>query len=106
MVDFGLYATYALIGISILLILVFAVTQIAKNPSGAKTVIIGIVGMIVLMAIAYGLSTGSDANTIYADEGISEGTSRQVGTGLMTFYILAGAALLSILYVEVTRLFK
>ncbi len=108
MIDFGLYATYALIGICILMILVFAVGRIAKNPGGAKSALIGIVGLLVLLFVAYALSTGTDANTNpkYVEMSLSEETSRQVGTGLMVFYILAGLAILSILYVEVTRLFK
>jgi uncharacterized membrane protein len=105
MVDFGLYATYALIGVSVLLIVVFAITQIAKNPAGAKNAIIGIVAMVVLFIIAYVVADGSDAES-FAGKNISEGTSKQVGTGLIAFYILAGAAILSILYSEVTRLFK
>ncbi|MGB0176369.1 MAG: hypothetical protein ACPF9D_04330 [Owenweeksia sp.] len=107
MIDFGLYATYALIGICIVMILLFAIGRIAKNPGGAKSALIGIVGLAVLVAVAFGLSTGSDVTEpVFAKMQITEETSRQVGAGLMVFYILAGLAILSILYVEVTRLFK
>ena len=106
MVDVGIYATYALIGVAVLLIILFFFSAIAKNPQLAKNAGIGVGALVVLIIIAYALSTGSDAETLFAKLDITEGTSKQVGTGLITFYILAGAAVLSILYVEVTRLFK
>ena len=108
MIDFGLYATYALIGICVVMILLFAIGRIAKNPAGAKSALIGIIGLAVLVGVAFALSTGTDvaSNPKLAGMEITEETSRQVGAGLMVFYILAGLAILSILYVEVTRLFK
>lgn len=106
MIDFGLYATYTLIGICVLAILLFAVTNIAKSPGNAKSALVGIGGLVVVFLITYFTSTGADATTVFADENITEETSRRVGMGLSSFYILAGLAILSILYVEITRLFK
>ncbi len=106
MIDFGLYATYALIGISILMILVFSVTKVAGNPGAAKTGIIGVVGLAVLIGLSFAFSSGEDASTIYADENISEGTSHYVGAALVSFYLLGALTILAILFAEVTRLFK
>lgn len=106
MIDFGIYATYALIGICIVGILGFSIVNIAKNPGGAKSAVFGIVGLIVVFVLTYVLSDGTDANTVFADEGITETTSKRVGMGLGTFYVLTAVAILSILYVEVSRLFS
>lgn len=106
MIDFGIYAAYVLIGLAVLSILAFAGTNIAKNPKGAKSALVGIIGLALIIGITYATSSGEDANTIYADKGITEGESHLVGMGLATFYTLGALTILSILYVEVTRLFK
>lgn len=105
--DIGLYIAYALIGLAILGIVVFAIARIIKHPEGAKSFLIGLVAMAVVFGISYALSTGMDANTTFADmEEVTEGSSHLVGAGLKGFYLLSGVAILSILYVEVVRLFK
>lgn len=107
-VDIGLYVTYALIGICVLGILIFAVGRIVSHPSAAKSALIGIGGLVVLWVLAYLFSTGDDAaeGGMYAGMGITEGTSHMVGAGLVTFYLLLGIVILTILFNELTRLFK
>ena len=106
MINFGLYLTYFLIGISILAILFFAVSKIFQEPRGAKSALIGIVGLLVVLVLGYLFSTGEDATTMFAKLNVTEGTSRRVGTGLVSLYIVMGITILSILYVEITRLLK
>lgn len=106
MVDFGIYATYVLIGICVVGILGFSIMNILKNPKAAKSALIGIVGLLVVFGLSYALSDGSEATTTFADENISEGGLKRVGMGLGTFYILTAVAILAILYVEVSRLFS
>ncbi len=106
MVDTGLYLTYVLVGICVAGILGFSVANILKNPAAAKSALIGIAGLVVVFVLSYALSDGSDATTMFADEGITETTSKRVGMGLGTFYVLTAVAILAILYVEVSRLFS
>lgn len=106
LINFGIYATYILIGVCVLAILVFSVGRVIAHPGAAKSALIGIVGLAVVGGISYALSTGSDATTIYAKLGVSEGSSHTVGAGLYAFYILIALAVLSIIYVEITRLFS
>lgn len=106
MINFGLYLTYALIGLSVVAILFFAVTKILQEPGGAKSALIGIVGLVVILLLGYLLSTGEDASTVYAKLDVTETVSHRVGTGLMSLYIIMGLTILSILYVEITRLLK
>lgn len=105
-IDIGIYLTYVLIGICVLAILIFSVARIISHPGAAKSALIGIAGLVVLAVIAYLFSSGADANGIYKDLEISEGTSRTVGAGLVALYIVMGLTVLSIIYSEVTRLFK
>ncbi|QNR25485.1 hypothetical protein [Croceimicrobium hydrocarbonivorans] len=106
MVDTGLYLTYVLIGVCVIGILGFSVLNIAKNPGGAKSALVGIVGLIVIFGLTYALSDGTDATTTYAKLDITEGTSSRIGMGLGTFYVLTAAAIVAILYSEVSRLFS
>lgn len=106
MVETGLYITYLLIGICVLGILGFSVMNIAKNPGGAKSALVGIGALALIFIITYVSSDGSDATTVFAEEGITETTSKRVGMGLGTFYVLTAVAILSIIYVEVSRLFS
>lgn len=108
MINFGIYLAYALIGISVLIILYFAVTKILQEPGAARSAMFGIVGLIVILLLGYLFSTGEDATTnpLFTKLEISEGSSRQVGTGLVTLYIVMGLTVLSILYAEITRLLK
>ncbi len=106
MIDFGIYATYVLLGICVLAILIFSVARIVTHPGAAKAALIGIAGLVALYGISYIFSTGEDVNTVFKGMEVSEGTSRLVGTGLVTFYLLMGITILTILYVEVIRLFK
>jgi len=106
MVDFGIYFTYVLIGICVLGILGFSLVNIAKNPAGAKAGLFGLIGLIVVFVLTYVFSDGTDATTVFADDGITESTSKRVGMGLGTFYVLTAVAIGAILYVEVSRLFS
>ncbi len=106
MVNFGIFLAYGLMAIGVIAILVFAITRMISNPAAAKNALIGLGGLVVVAGISYAVSSGEDANTVFAKLEVSEGTSKTVGGGLVTFYVLMGLAVLSILYVEVTRLFK
>ncbi len=106
MVDFGIYTAYVLIGICGVGILGFSIMNLVKNPKAAKSALIGIAGLLAVFGLTYALSDGSDASTIFAGEDITEGGLRRVGMGLGTFYILTAAAILTIIYVEVSRLFS
>lgn len=108
MIDFGLYASYTLIGICVVGILFFAVSRIASNPKAAKSALIGIGGLVVLFVIAYAASTGADVatNPVFEKLQVNESTSKSVGAGLIGLYLIMGLTVLSIIYAEVSRLIK
>ncbi len=106
LVNIGLYVSYALIAVCVLGIIIFAVTRLAKDPKSAKSFLIGLLALGVLVAISYFAANGSDANTTYAKLEVSEQASKSVGMGLILFYILMGVAVIAILFSEVARLFK
>lgn len=104
-INIGIYATYALLGICLLAILGFSLLRVITHPKAAKSALIGIVGLIVLAIIAYAISSGADVSK-FAQFNISEGESKTIGAGLIGLYIMMGLAILTIIYVEISRLFN
>jgi len=106
LINTGIYVTYALLALTVVGILLFSLWQVVKNPAGAKSALAGIVALVVILLVSYGISTGSDLE-IYAQKlEVAAETSQQVGTGLLVFYVLGALAILSILYSEITSIFK
>jgi len=103
MIELGLYLTYALLGVTVLAILVFAVLRTISNLASAKTALIGIVGLLIVWGISYAISGTSDAAQY---EEVSEGTVKRVGAGLITLYLLGSITILSIIYSQISRLIK
>lgn len=99
--------TYVVLFVTAALAVVLSVLGVFKDAKAAKKALIGLGGMVLVFVLSYLFSNGAD-HSMYVVEGeaATEATSRQVGTGLIAFYVLGGAAVLSILYVEVSRIFN
>ena len=105
--NYALWWAYFLFVLTVALTLIFALVNIFTNPGGAKKALISIVGIGVLIVIAYFLASDQVLDIPgYEGTGNNPSTLKWVGTGLITTYILAGIAFLAILYVEITRIFK
>jgi len=98
--------SYILMGIAILLIIVFPIVHFIKNPKSALQVL----GVLLIFAIIYGISylfaSGSIDGTIYEKLDISQGISRFIGSCIITTYIFAGLAVLSIVVFGIINAFK
>lgn len=106
LINTGIYGTYVLLGLAVLGIVVFSLVQVIKNPKGARNALIGIAILAGILLVTYSISDSADLH-LYSDKiDVSEETSQLVGMGLYSFYVLSALAILSILYVELTRLFK
>ena len=96
-----------LAGLTALLSLVFPLIHMVANPKAIKRTVITLVGVAVLIFVAWIL-----ASDVVLDMPHYEGkdnvpsTLKLAGTGLFTAYILAGLAVLSILYSEIEKYFK
>ncbi len=96
-----------LAGLTALLSLVFPIINMVTHPKAIKRTVITLVGVAVLIFVAWIL-----ASDVVLDMPHYEGkdnvpkTLKLAGTGLYTTYILAGLAVLSILYSEIVKYFK
>ena len=102
----GIIVSYILIGISVAIIIGFAVIKVASDFSKSKNSIIGLVALVLIFIIAYATSSGADYINYKADMGITESTSKLVNAGLVTFLIVGAIAIVSILYAEINKALK
>lgn len=77
-----------------------AVVGVIMKPTAAKGIGIGIGGMLVVLLLAYLLSSGSD----FSRYDTTEGVAHFAGTLLYTFYILAIMAIGAVIFSGVRRL--
>jgi hypothetical protein len=104
-IDILLYVGYALITIAVLSAIVFPLIQGLQNPKSLVKSLIGVGALVVLFIIGYALSSSTVAAN-WAAKGITEGTSKLVGAGLIMFYIVLITAALGLIYSEISKAFK
>lgn len=102
-----LYVAYAVLGIVLLLVVLFVIKGFFAGNIKKTLLTVGIFLAIVL--ISFGMSSGTDLDLQpFLNKGmdITESTSKTVGAGLYTFYILAVVAIGSMLYSGAKKLFN
>jgi uncharacterized BrkB/YihY/UPF0761 family membrane protein len=99
--------SYILFGITAGITILFSLYNMIINPKGAKKSLIGIAGAAVLILIAYYLADDSVLNLPhYTGKDNVPATLKMVDTGLFTTYLLAGLAIVAIIYSEISKAFK
>ena len=105
--DGMLYWTYALFGTATVSSILFAVYLMATDFKKAKNALVGIAALAVVVILAYALASGAIPTFHNAEKfNITESISKMVGTGLYTMYLLAGIAVVGILFTEFSKSFK
>lgn len=101
---------YALTFAAILLVLIFAIINIFVNPANLKKALLGIVGVIVVVGLAYMLSSDAPLNftskEVATQYNNDSSTLKWSDAGLYTAYILFGVAIIGALYTELKDFFK
>ncbi len=99
--------SYILFGIAAVSAIAFPLISLILNPKKAvrSLISVGVIGVLAL--ISYLIASDSIPHFLGAQKfDISATTSRLVGTGLWAMYILGIIAVFSILYTEVSKIFK
>ena len=97
---------YILLGVASITAIVFPIITMAQNPKGAKNALIGVLALVVICGLGY-VMAGDEVHIDY--EGIllaDEGTSKLSEAALIAFYFLAAGAIGSIIFAEVSKMFK
>jgi len=107
LVDIGIIATYALLGVALFGAVLSAIRGLFTNPKGAKMALFGLVGIAIVVGAAFGLSSGADISDILLDKtGTPQWWVRPIGAGLISFYILLFCTIAMVIGTEVLRPFK
>ncbi|MGM0530647.1 MAG: hypothetical protein ACQER7_04790 [Bacteroidota bacterium] len=95
-----------LAGLAGLMALIFPLIQIIAQPKRGKGTLIGIAGLVILVFIAYNLASAEQLNFTSPNPNNVPHILKQVGTGLITLYLLIGVGIGAILFTEASKSFK
>ncbi|PSR05504.1 MAG: hypothetical protein BRD49_04630 [Bacteroidetes bacterium SW_10_40_5] len=101
LVDFLLRASYVLLGIAVLGIIVFSIFQIVQNPKQSFASIGGFIGIVIVFLIAF-----SSATTFANKGNLSPEMIQFAGGGLITLYLLGIIAIAGIIAGEIWTMIK
>jgi hypothetical protein len=97
---------YILLGVASITAIAFPIITMVTNPKGAKNALIGVVALIVICGLGYAMA-GNEVHIDYEGNLLAdEGTSQLSEAALIAFYILGAGAIGSIIFAEVSKMFK
>ena len=106
MIDVGLWFTYILVIVTAIAAMGFSLVHILKRPAESKWMLIGLGSVVLFFLVGYMLTDGQAFIDVNGKILAGATTSRIVGSGLYTLYILFGAAVVGIVATEVKSMLK
>ena len=106
MANIVLYWAYTLLALTVILIIFFPIRFFIKNPRKGVTFLIVLAGFIVLFGISYLFASDATTAVIYEKKHITANISRFIGAGMIMMYILAGIAVISLIFTGIINAFK
>jgi hypothetical protein len=103
--DIGLYVGYAFFIVAVGAAIVFPLINALKTPADLLKSLAGIGVLVVVFIIAYALS-GSEVTIKAAATGINASSSKLIGAGLITFYIVLILSVLGVVFSEINKALK
>ena len=97
--------TYLLLGIAVVASLVYTLINLFANPKGLKKTLFVVFGFLLIVAIAYVMSSGTDVSADFAAMS-TESTVKKIGMGLNVFFILTVVAIVAIILPGIKNLFN
>jgi len=105
-VDPMAYVAYIVLGITVAFVLYFVLKNLFTHTSSLKNTLVGIGAFLIVLVISYSVSGGDTTVYKYGGQAVTEGASKMVGAGLVSFYILMIAAAVAMLLSGVKKMFK
>ena len=103
MANYGIILTYILIAAAAITAIAFPIKHLISHPKKAKQVGIGLGTLLIIYIIAL-LIASDEVTDHFMKFDVTESQSRQVGAGLIVFYVLAVGAILTTLYTEISKM--
>ena len=109
MLDFGLYLSYILIAICIGAAIVLPLINSVSDPRSLLKIGAGVLALLVIIFVGYALS-GTEVTQIGADamrtQNLGDNAVKWISGGLIAMYILLVLAVLSIVFTEISGIFR
>jgi len=101
------WLAYILLAFAVIATLIFGLKNVASTPGGLKKAGMGIIGLLVVIGVAYGLSSGTDVsvdNMLEVNKiETNEGEIKRVGAGIYTFFLMLLAAVALIVWGSIKK---
>ena len=105
LINIGIILTYLMVGLAALTAIGFGIKNMLQKTGSAKKTLFTIGGLIAIIIIAY-ITASDEVLNEYKKYNITTSASKQVGMGLITFYILIFGAIAAVLYSELSKMFS
>ena len=105
LINIGIILTYLMVGLAALSAIGFGIKNMIQKTGSAKKTLFTIGGLIAIIIIAY-ITASDEVLNEYKKYNITTSASKQVGMGLITFYILIFGAIAAVLYSELSKMFS
>ena len=105
MLDVGLYFCYTLLIVAALAAIVLPLIKAIGSPQTLLRSLYGVVALLILFGIAYAVSDSS-VRPSWIVLGIGTGTSKLIGAGLVTFYVVLIIAFIGLIFSEINKALK
>jgi hypothetical protein len=99
LIDVGLFGSYVLILVCAIAAIGIPLVQAAGDPKSLVKSAVGVGTLLVVFLIGYLLADGNA-------KGATESTSKLVGAGIISMYVLFFGAIIGIVITEVTKMIK
>jgi len=102
LINIGIILTYIMVGVGTLIAIGFGIKKMLSNTENTKKTLYTIAGLIAIFLFSY-LMASEEVLKSFEKYEISSATSKQVGMGLISFYILMFGAIAAVLYAEISK---
>ena len=105
LINIGLILTYLMVGFAALAAIGFGIKKMLANTNNAKKTLYTIAGLAFVLLLSYLIASNEILHSFEKYE-ITQSTSKQVGMGLITFYVLVFGAIGAVIYAELSKIFS
>ena len=102
LINIGIILTYLMVGFAALTAIGFGVKKMIANTENTKKALYTIGGLIIVLLFSY-LIASDEVLKSYEKYEITSSSSKQVGMGLIMFYLLIFGAIAAVLYAELSK---
>ena len=104
--DVFYWLTIVMLSIAAIVIIVFSVIQMVNNKKAATKTLLTVGGLLLVLGLSYYVLSSDEVLSSYQKYGIDNITSKIVGMGIWSFYILSSISVGSIIISEISNKFS